>query len=509
MTNAHTLFRSLIIYAICLPLAIYLGYLLANPLDSMTFITIGLLAVLLMFPILLKFHYPWLLFCWNTTAGLYFLPGKPGLAVVMTVVSLGISVLSYIMNRNLKFITVRSVSWPLLCLIAVVLATAKLTGGIGLNMLGSSSIGGKRYLFLISGILSFFAITAQRIPANKADQYINLYFLGALSGIIGQVASLIGPSVSVIFLMFPVDLSVIGGGLDGANPGVMRLSGLAITSIAVMAWMLARYGLKGVLATSKHWRTVVFVGCFVACLFGGFRSMLLMNLVTCAILFYMEGLTKSRLMPVLLIVGVFMIVSVIPFVNKMPLSVQRSLAFLPLQIDPEAELSAKESTQWRLDMWNEVLPTVPRYLILGKGYGIDSADFDMMSRGLGRGEIGAAGSELAGDYHNGPLSLIIPFGIFGTAAFLWFLVAGLRVLHRNYRYGDPTYLTLNRFLLTNYIVKIISFFFVFGSFHSDMLFFIGPVGLSIALHGGVRGPVVEPVMNRPVFKRFKLAESAQ
>jgi len=32
------------------------------------------------------------------------------------------------------------------------------------------------------------------------------------------------------------------------------------------------------------------------------------------------------------------------------------------------------------------------------------------------------GAELAGDYHNGPLSVIIPFGVFGVIAFVWFLL---------------------------------------------------------------------------------------
>jgi hypothetical protein len=30
----------------------------------------------------------------------------------------------------------------------------------------------------------------------------------------------------------------------------------------------------------------------------------------------------------------------------------------------------------------------------------------------------------AGDYHNGPLSILIPFGLFGMIAFLWLLGAG-------------------------------------------------------------------------------------
>jgi hypothetical protein len=36
MNNAPAIFRSLIVYAICMPLAIMMGYLLTNPLDYST-----------------------------------------------------------------------------------------------------------------------------------------------------------------------------------------------------------------------------------------------------------------------------------------------------------------------------------------------------------------------------------------------------------------------------------------------------------------------------------------
>ena len=37
MSNALTILRSLIIYSLCLPLAIFLGYLLAMPMDAVSF----------------------------------------------------------------------------------------------------------------------------------------------------------------------------------------------------------------------------------------------------------------------------------------------------------------------------------------------------------------------------------------------------------------------------------------------------------------------------------------
>ena len=241
-----------------------------------------------------------------------------------------------------------------------------------------------------------------------------------------------------------------------------------------------------------------------------FRSGLIGLLVLCGILFYMEGLFRSRLLPVIVLAAVLMGSLLIPFSNKLPLLIQRSLTFLPLDLDKEAEISAKASTEWRLEIWSNVLPLVPRYLILGKGLGIDQRDMQMLQGGLNRGAEGGYGAALAGDYHSGPLSLIVPFGIPGVIGFVWFLCASaLKCCTRNYKFWRTRIMRrINRFLFASFISKVIMFIVIFGSFYSDLIYFVGPIGLSIALNGGVQSPAVEPVV-RPVMNRFKLASAAR
>ena len=109
-----------------------------------------------------------------------------------------------------------------------------------------------------------------------------------------------------------------------------------------------------------------------------------------------------------------------------------------------------------------------------------------------------AAAAYAGAYHNGPLSVLIPFGIFGMAAFIWFLVAGGWVLRQNHRYGHPALRTINAFLLGIFLTRVVFFFAVFGALSTDMFNFTGLFGLSIALNGGVRSPEPE---NEPVDTR--------
>jgi hypothetical protein len=95
---------------------------------------------------------------------------------------------------------------------------------------------------------------------------------------------------------------------------------------------------------------------------------------------------------------------------------------------------------------------------------------------------------MAGDYHNGPLSTLIPFGIWGAITFVWFMLAGLRVLYRNFKYGDPQLRIFNTYLLAEYVTHMISYFFIFGAYTNDIFGFAKSIGFSIAINGGALGP---------------------
>ena len=149
-----------------------------------------------------------------------------------------------------------------------------------------------------------------------------------------------------------------------------------------------------------------------------------------------------------------------------------------------AKESAKSSTEWRIEMWKLVLPQVPIYLIKGKGYALDPNDLFMAQLSAQHGfGIQAAGSLVAGDYHNGPLSVLIPFGVFGAGAFIWLLVAGVRLLNHYHQFGDPALQRINTLLLATFVAKAALFVFVFGSLSTDLFIFTGLVGLGISLNG--------------------------
>lgn len=491
--NAPAILKTLIIYAICVPLAIWIGCLLTNPWDRKEFIIVGGLVMLLLMPILLRWHHLLLVFCWSLPMMIFFLQGQPMLGLLMIALSFGIAILQRALSQNMRFIPVPALTWPMLFLAAVVIATAKLTGGFGFRSLGNEVMGGKKYAYIFLAIMGYFALTSQRIPPRKAWLYVVLFFLPSAAGAIGDLAGVLPKSFNYLFLFFPANSFSFDsqGDLNLAT----RFSGITHLVGTLNYILLARYGLRGIFLSGRPWRIGVFLICMFFSLAGGFRSILFGFLLLMAILFFLEGLHRSKLMPVAILAGLLALMIAIPFADKLPFGFQRTLSLLPMiNVSAEAKVDGQASTEWRMQMWKAVLPQVPGYLLLGKGYALSQSDFRDMTGHYRTIDAAAWGAAIAGDYHSGPLSVIIPFGIWGVIALLWLLIGGGRVLYNNYRYGDPALKTINTLFLAMYLASVFSFFFIFGSLSSDLIGFAGTFGLSVSLNGGMcRRPAMAPV----------------
>ena len=90
MNNTPAILRSLITFAVIVPLAVFVGFLLTNPVDYSTYAYAGVVVLVLVFPLLLRWHYHLLLLSWNSTAILFFLKGSPDWSVVMVALNLAL-----------------------------------------------------------------------------------------------------------------------------------------------------------------------------------------------------------------------------------------------------------------------------------------------------------------------------------------------------------------------------------------------------------------------------------
>ena len=487
--------RSFIIFALCIPLAILLGVMLAEPLDSGTLMLLGSCFLLLLSPFLLKHYHAALLVTWNAYVTVFFLPGRPYLWMLLTLIGFGLMILIRAINRDtMKFLYVPGVAIPLVLLGIIAYVTAHFTGGVGLFALGSDTFGGKKYLYIWFSIAAFFVLTSKSIPEDKVPLLSALFFLGGVTASFSNLAYILGPNFYFLFLLFPPDWGLGQAASEQMIGGFTRVTGLSPMSIALACFFLMRYGLEGILDLSKPWRLFAFGGVLLLGFYSGFRSVLVIVGLIIFFQFLTERLYKTKYLGIVLAGGVLAFGVLLAFSDRLPLPVQRSLTILPLKLDPAAVQDARATFDWRMEIWRLVSAEIPEYFWLGKGFSINPTDLYLAEESVKRGVYSAyEPAIIAGDYHSGPLSLLIPFGIFGALAFLWFLFASHRVLWQNYKYSPPGMLNLNQFLLAFFYARVVFYFAVFGAFYLDLGLFVGIVSLSICANAGVRVRAEEPV----------------
>jgi hypothetical protein len=494
MTTANPALRALLVYAVVLPLALVLGYLLATPNDYSTVAMIGLVLAVLLSPLLLKYHHPLLFITWNSSAVAFFMPGRPGMWLPMAFVSMLISIVERTLVREKRFIHEPMLFWPLVFLTTVVAVTGHFTGGMfGMASLGSATLGGRRSLNIFAAIVGFFAMTSVRIPPRKALLYMGLFFLPALVNMVTSIIVRLQGPLLYLAIIFPISNqeatgTEMGTGL-GHQAGIARLEGLTTTCQCLSAYLLARYGLRELLTGRKLWLTVLVPTLILLGGMGGFRSFIAFQILLFLGLFCFEGLYRTKYL-VPMVFGV-VLGGIVMFTQaeRLPLSIQRSISFLPIPVDERALTEAEGTKQWRIDMWKAASLQIPRYFWLGRGLSIDAESYRiaaMTSQGVK--DFDQQGILTSSDFHNGPLTILIPFGIWGMLAWLWFLAASIRALYLNHLYGDPDLQKLNTFLLAFFIGRVIFQFTVFGNFYTDIPAFTGLLGLGIALNGGICKP---------------------
>ena len=154
-----------------------------------------------------------------------------------------------------------------------------------------------------------------------------------------------------------------------------------------------------------------------------------------------------------------------------------------------AKLDAQGTLDWRIQIWKTVIPDVPRYFLFGKGFAYNGTDYYLTAEAVRRGVFYTVDETtlINGTYHQGILTIIIPFGIWGLLLFAWFCWSALKTLFLNSRYGSESLRVINVFLLSMFICRLVFFIFLYGQFELDLPVFVGLIGLSISLNGGVKG----------------------
>ena len=484
-----------LLYGLCLAVATLIGFFIAAPLRYSSMAVLVGVAGVLAFPWLMQWHRVLLIASFHSVFVLSFLPGGLPLWCVLAAIGFFMVVLNRCLSREVTFVHPGGVAWSLVALVVVVVATAWIQGGVGLKALGSDSYGGKKYITLLLGVAAYFVLVARPIPRNRAALYMGLFCLMGLTKLLSHLLFMAGSKFYWLFNFISSDEAYSQAVYEAQMGGntVFRTTAFSDAAWGVIGLLLALLGMRGVFDLRKPWFLALTILCVGVGMVGGFRSFLIGVMFTFAILFFIEGLHRTRLVALALAICLAGGLGLAFFSDKLPISVQRSLTFMPLKLDPWVRQDAQGSLDWRIEMWGYVKKEIPDHLMLGKGYAIDP-DALRMSWFNSAQDYGlkAEWAALSGAYHNGPLSVLIPFGIWGALAFGWFLTAGLRRLWWHCRNCDPEMVRINRALFVFFLTHVIFFLFLNGALYSGLVDFAFLIGLAESMNASPR-PVEIPV----------------
>jgi hypothetical protein len=172
---------------------------------------------------------------------------------------------------------------------------------------------------------------------------------------------------------------------------------------------------------------------------------------------------------------------------NLPWTFQRTLSFLPGNWDPTAVEAAKDSSEWRYEMWRTALSS-DRYIhnkVFGDGFGVSRSDYDKMLDAM-MGGVGFVGESVtqerfmvSGQFHSGPVSSIRFVGYLGLILFLILLILLARYSYKMIvESGNNSFQFISLFIGIPILIYPIFFLFVFGAYEMDIinsLFYCGMI----------------------------------
>jgi hypothetical protein len=356
----------------------------------------------------------------------------------------------------------------------------------GFALLGSDSVGARKYFSLGIAFLGYFMLSRCKIPAKWAlGLPLVLACAWALPAALNAIAIMSPELASVITRVYAVNVQDASSPLaaTGALGSEARIFGLEAVAKPFFLALCSYYAPVTFVNPLFPFRALGFFVSFILAGLSGFRSALLAMGGYMLVGTWLRGRTRD-ILP-MAAVGILMIVAMSFAVQsgaRIPLTIQRALSVLPLGWDPEAVKTAEDTTTWRVDMWRDAWndPNYFKDKVFGDGFGFTYQElmlFANQMQGL-QGLVGAASYEMfiiRGSLHNGPLSSIRYGGFIGL-----FLLTFLMIMTAIYAYRvvqvskNTVYMPIALFVAIPLIYELFAFYIIFGAYDNHMIqYFLG------------------------------------
>lgn len=363
---------------------------------------------------------------------------------------------------------------------------------VGFFAFQTTMVGGRPYFEIGMAFAAYLILSRVRLSDLVARIFPWFMVVPTVAVGAAEVASRLVPSFGQ--LASSVYTGIGGGTGIGGMPteeqrlGETRFTGLLGSGVIGVQALCARYSPITLISPFHPVRTLLFAAALAAIFLSGFRSAILYAMVA----FLLSAVLRRQARDLWLAsaaaaIGLILLVSLQGSVIQLPITMQRSLSWLPGDWNEEAVRDAQGSTEWRLDMWKWAWEDtrIMRDKVWGQGFGFTLDDMNLIANALLAGQSGGAflgGSYqesfmIMGSFHSGPLSTIKVLGVVGLLLYyplmVYMAVLAWRLCRR--AYGTKSF-TLALFIGIPIIYEPFNFVFIFGGIDSNyprMLFWAG------------------------------------
>lgn len=433
------------------------------------------------------------------------LPAQLPLSQLAVMLVIGWSLILVAMRRLPLQFRMTSIEWAAL-LVMVSVAQAFLRNPVGLNVLGSESIGAKPYWNVLLALIAGAYLSLLKVPMTRVRNAMRFMLSGMFLSSVISVAAYFSGSVAMVTGRY---LGIWGK--PSENPMTQAYNQVTDPSAATRnqgAEAMARFLSLAIVSKRNpffalihpFWGFLVLATCAAAGL-SGFRNVLISTGLTFAFATYYWGRARALCGATMLGLVCILLLNVVNLATPLPPNVQRALSFLPGTWEEQYVVDAQGSTEWRVEMWRLAL-TTDRYIqnkVIGDGLGLSREQFEFMSNmeakvGLLSNSDTQDIAMMAGDYHSGPVSTIRATGYVGLGILLYAMILTSVRAHRLITrtrgtewFGSVLVLALPA------VWSPIFFVFIFGSFGSGVVGLLMQMGLLRLIEKSLAGEDEQPL----------------
>ncbi len=334
--------------------------------------------------------------------------------------------------------------------------------GAGLAILGDNKVGGGSYILWIAGMLGLFFSKYIKLNSKEAKFLIlGWMILPLLNPFLEWLTIKTGGAIYPITKYFNIKFgtlyqAIVMQDIETIRAGTGPISVFfQIISLLILArrqnlFLFALFAILGA----------------IAIMFSGYRSYLVAYLIVTFVSAFFLYRKRSLLITFALSSSVALYLVFLIIIDYVSFAIQRALSFIPgLKVEGIALENALDTTTWRIEIWELALQDFWKYALIGRGLAWEISGWTNLFHG--NWYQTPTFFYANHNYHSGPVTVLIDYGLPGTILWLGLQTIAIKDLGKSFKLAvkNSSKSMICSFYVYGYILvfwDVIHFWLIYG-----------------------------------------------